>query len=388
MFSAEHTRSPGVLGVPTRAVYGHDSEGRALAAGIEMARGNPRATFVLGDRRVIAIVQGRGPFDGDVRYMRLPHRRSPAENLHLLKMFQETPWECMPFADQNVLMNALTNGQFGRTYWAKTPTTTGIANTWYDLWPVTGNPASGSIAGTAKTANIFTDTSTGAINHRGNVSSATKHFLGSGVNSTANTPWLMFYDRVLSYDQCPYVATTNETMTNTNVAARYNSGAPGCLIVWVTNTLHGATVTNITQLRYTNQAGSLLQTMPTATTVGITVSGLAPTATLGAKVIAPSTGTTPTWGFSMPMAAGDSGASLVNDYTASASNTGTFTLFLMHPFAEIPLPIAASVNELEYAFQVPELEQIFDGACISLMAYQPATTGFNVQGNMRFAWST
>ena len=78
----------------------------------------------------------------------------------------------------------------------------------------------------------------------------------------------------------------------------------------------------------------------------------------------------------------------MNNYTASASNTGTFTLFLMHPFAEIPLPIAASVNELEYAFQVPELEQIFNGACISLMAYQPATTGFTVQGNMRFAWST
>ena len=293
-----------MLGVPPAPSTDTTPRGERCATGIEMARGNPRATFVLGNRRVIAIVQGEDRSTGTCATCACRTRRSPAENLHLLKMFPDAvgvhavrrPERAHERAHQRAVRAHVLG---------EAPTTTGIANTSYNLWPVTGNPASGSIAGTAKTANIFTDTSTGAIDHRGNVSSATKHFLGSGVNSTANTPWLMFYDRVLSYDQCPYVATTNETMTNTNVAARYNSGAPGCLMVWVTNTLHGATVTNITQLRYTNQAGSLLQVMPTATTVGITVSGLAPTATLGAKVIAPSTGTTPTWGFSMPMAAGD-----------------------------------------------------------------------------------
>jgi hypothetical protein len=244
------------------------------------------------------------------------------------------------------------------------------------------------VNGTAKTAVAWSDASTGSLNHRGNVSTATKHMLSKWAAATANTPMLMLYDRVISYDQCPYAAAVNQTMTNTATAARYNAGAPGLLIVMATCTVNGATATNITQLRYTNQAGTALQTMPTTPTVSIIVSGAAPTTTLGARVIAPSSAATPTWGPFMPLAIGDTGCRLINDYTPSAANTGTATFVLMHPLTELMMPIAAQPFEMDCVYQIPELEQIFDGACIAAMAYQVATTAYTLQGSIRFGWST
>jgi len=387
-------RSPHVLGVLPRSIYDHDFEVKAMVRGIEMVTGCLHPVFITAARRVIGIAQGRGPFSDNVRFMRLPRRRQQGQNLAALKSFYEMPWpsddemRLMPFIDSNNLINALSAGQFGRTYFAKTPTTTGVANTWYDLWPVAGNPASGLINGTAKTANIFTDASTGAISHRGNVSTATKHMLSKWAVTTANTPMLMLYDRVVSYDQNPYSASVNETMTNTNVAARYNAGAPGLLIICCVCTVNGATAVTFTQLRYTNDQGIALQTMPTTPTVNIVVSGAAPTATLGARVIAPSTGATPCWGPFLPLAKNDYGTRLINDYTPSAANTGTVTFALVHPITEVMLPVAASPTEMDCVYQIPELEQIFDGACIAMMAYQVATTLYTLQGSIRFGWST
>lgn len=376
-------KAPHVIGVPPRSLYTHDEEARAIKGAIEMARGRLHPTYVTANRRVIGITQGRGPFSPDVRFARLRQTyRSKFKDNEQLK----ADMLLMPWADQNAMINDLTNGKFGRTYWAKTPTSTGVANRWYDLWPVTGNPSAGSVAGTAKTSQQWTDVSTGAINHRGNVSTDTKHMLSAMAVATANTPMLMLYDRVISYDQNPYAAAVNQTMTNTLTAQRYNAGAPGLLIVFCVCTVNGGTATNITQLRYTNQAGTTLQTMPTTPTVSIVVSGAAPTATLGAIVIAPSSAATPTWGAFMPLAIGDTGCRLVNDYTPSAANTGTFTLVLMHPLTDLILPVAAIPVEKDCVYQISELEQIFDGACLSLMSYQVATTAYTLQGGNRFGW--
>lgn len=377
-------RSPHVIGVPTRALYGHDTEVDAIRGAIEMARGRIHPTYVVANRRVIGITQGRGPFSPDVRFTRLrnTYRSKWVDNERIKEDMLLMPW-----ADANAMISDLTNGKFGRTYFAKTATTNGIALNWYDLFAAGGNPAPGSVAGTAKTANIFTDASTGTINHRGNVSTDTKHLLSKWASSSANTLMLMIYDRVVSYDQNPYAAAVNQVMTNTNVAARYNAGAPGLLIVMCVCTVNGATATNITQLRYTNQAGTTLQTMPTTPTVAIIVSGAAPTTTLGARVIAPATtATTVTWGPFMPLATGDTGCRLVNDYTPSAANTGTFTLVLMKPLTDLMMPVAAGSPEVDCVYQISELERIFDGAALSLMMYQVAVTGYTLQGSIRYGW--
>jgi hypothetical protein len=176
-------------------------------------------------------------------------------------------------------------------------------------------------------------------------------------------------------------------MTNTLTAQRYNSGAPGLLPMMCSNTVNGATANNLTQYRYTNQAGTTLQAMPTTTTVTFIPSVAAPTATLGARVNCPSTsGVLFTWGFSLPLAAGDSGVRLCNDYTPSAANTGTFSNVLMAPLTDILIPVAAVPTETDAVFQLSELQQIFDGACVALMSYMPATAGYTLTGSLRYGW--
>jgi hypothetical protein len=725
-------RDPHIIGVPPRSRFAHDEEERAIAIALEGCRGRIHPTYVVANQRVIGISQGRGPFSPDARFTRLrPTYRSKWKDNEQIK----SDMLFMPWADQNAMISDITNGKYGRTYWAKTPTTAGVANRWYDLWPVAGNPAAGSVAGTAKTAVAWTDASTGSMNHRGNVSTDTKHMLWKRAVATANTPMFMLYDRVISYDQNPYAAAVNQTMTNTATAGRYNTAAPGLLILMCVCTVNGATATNITQLRYcadtttecmtkrlgwthhddllptdeilawdpvtqtskwetpkevyldrhykgdmtllgrdgerqefnalvtddhrwpirqrtrngtlgeiaikrthelgqegfiirsapyaeapkaakysdafvrlvgwyvtegslngkahvtitqslshnpqhvasirrdlaeigalaspenindgrqrdengrlagprdglflnegfdkrsdcvsfqlsgsrtvellacapgpdkiptmdfllaltddqlqvfvdtmqagdgtpskrhfyqhlrarmdmysvaatlaghspsisrdgttcslsehrqmergareittglgklsrttlyyegpiwcpvtesghwiarrggkvfvtgnTNQVGTTLQSMPTTPTVSIVVSGAAPTATLGAIVIAPSSAATPTWGAFMPLATGDSGCRLVNDYTPSAANTGTFTIVLMHPLTDLIIPLAAVPSDADCVYQLTELEQIFDGACIALASYQVATTAHTASGSFGFGW--
>lgn len=377
----ENARSPHVVGVVPRSIYAHDEEEKAWTGAIEMARGRPRPTYVVANRRVLGLTFGRPP-GKDPRV--LVQRFAPKTTFREMQRAWWDMWYA-GWTDSNDMISELTGGKFGRTYFAKTFTGTTVANCWFDLWPVGGNPTSGAINGTAKTAVQFTDASVGAINHRGNVSTDTKHMLSKAANTSAGTPWLMAYDRVIAYDQCPYAAAVNQTMTNTLTAQRYNSGAPGLLPVMAVCTVNGATATNITQYRYTNQSNVTLQAMPTTTTVSIVVSGAVPSATVGARVIAPSNATT-TWGFSLPLAAGDSGVRLCNDYTPSAANTGTFTNILMAPLTDLLIPVAAIPTEVDCVFQLSELQQIFDGACVALMEFMPAAASHTLTGSIRYGW--
>lgn len=381
----ERARSPQVQGALPRSTYTASGEANAIRSARAAARGNTRPVPVYYGRQRLGVVQGRGHHSDLVRFVPLRQGARHAEvQRHVVDLRESL--RLMPFVDENEITDSTTSGKYGRTIWSKTCTSTGVANNWYDLWRVAGNPTSGAINGTARTAVRFDDTSTGAIQHRGAVTTDTKHILSQLATATANTPTLLLYDRVIAYDQCS-IAASNQTMTNTLTALRYNSGAPGLLPVMVTNTVLSAGASNLTQFRYTDDAGTPTQSMPTGTTVSLIVSAAAPSNTLGARVFAPSTSAnTFVWGYHLPLASGDNGVRAVEDYTWSGANTGTFTCFLMHPIAEIVLPTATVSNEVDYVHQIAEAEQIYDGACLSFMTYLSATTGHTVGGNIRYGW--
>jgi hypothetical protein len=204
---------------------------------------------------------------------------------------------------------------------------------------------------------------------------------------TANTSMLTLYDRVLVYDLNTFNASVNKVLTNTNTAARYNTAAPGLLCWIAVCAVTGATAANLTALHYTDQAGNTLHTMPTTPTVTFIPSAAAPTATLGARIIIPSvSGQTVTWGPYVPMATGDSGMRLVNDFTTSAANTGSFSIVLGKPLADIVLPNAGIGSQVDRVFQLSELERIYDGAALALMAFVPATTAFTLTGGITYGW--
>lgn len=341
-----------------------------------------RPRRVVANRRVVGLVQGRQLEDGVVAHRFHPASSWTERNRAYERMVASAGW-----TNYDGITADVTAGKYGRNYFMKAHTSAAVAQNWMDLWPVAGNPAAGTINGTAFTARQYDDTTTGAITHRGNVSTDWKFLLSMWAVASANAPMIMLYDRVLGYDLCTFNAAANQAMTNTLTALRYNTAAPGLLCSILANTTNGATAANLTQLRYTNQAGTALQSVPTSQTLTFIPSAANPSSTLGARVICPITsGQTAPWTFYLPMASGDTGMRLVNDYTTSAANTGTFTVLLMHPIADFMIPVAAVPQEIDRVFQISDLERVYDGACLSLMAYFPATTAFNVTGGIRPAW--
>jgi hypothetical protein len=385
------SKSPHVIGIPPRSLYGEVEEAKAWRRAIRMAAGRVQPTYVTHGGRLIGATVGRGPFSPDVAYVRFRHGDKPSQ---MRRQRDDLPrpdlhdlWAS--WTDYNALINDITtNAKFGRTYFAKPHTTAfGVANNWYDLWPVGGNPAAGSIANTAFTATNVSDSTTGTMNKRGNVSTDQMHLLSFWAVASANTLMLTLYDRVLIYDLNTFNAASNKVLTNTNTAARYASGAPGLLCFICVNATTGATAANLTQFRYTDQAGNTLHTMPTTPTVTFIPSVTQSSATLGARVMIPSnSGATVTWGPYVPLANGDSGMRLVNDFTTSAADTGSFSIVLMKPLADMVLPVAGIASQIDRVFQISELERIFDGAGLALMTFANATTALTMMGGITFGW--
>ena len=363
--------APAIIGLERKTRTNPSAEDDCIARAVQAHRGcNWKQPVVFG-KRIVGLVEGR--------------RQHPEVTFRSVKPI---PLSCV-FNTYDDLIAACSAGRFYQGIFAKSATTNGVANNWYDLFPVGGNPSSGAYGGAAFTSVQKSDSTVGSLYMGGNVSPYTKNNTGLWISSTANTPTVVVYDRVLTYEACTYNASVNQAMTNSLPAQRYiSAGQSGLKIFVTTQTVNGATANNLTQLQYTNQNGTALQNMPTSPTVSEIVSGAAPTATLGARIISPATsGTTIPWGYTLPLAAGDSGVRLIANYTTSAANTGTICFVLGFPLFTLGIATAGVASQADAVYQIPNLRQIFDGACISFLSYIPATTGATIQGEFDAAWN-
>lgn len=355
------------------------SEDDAIAYAIRLMRGVDVPMPVIHRNRCVAHVMG-SPWwapDPSIVYWRRP---APGEKL----------WLGYATYD-DVISELSTAGKRYTCNWNKTHTTAPVAGNYSDMWPCGGAPTAGTYPGAAHTAVQKDQTSTGAIWHDGDKSPDTKHLLyGYNIGTAgAPPPSLFLYDRVLCYEACAYNANSNQVLTNVAAAQRYIGAGEGGLKGMATvQTVNGATANNWTQLRYTDQDGNTLQVMPQTPVPAAIVSGAAPTATLGARVIFPATtAATLPWGPFIPMATGDGGMHLINDYTTSAANTGTFTLTLMRPLAVFPgAPLAGIANDFDLVQRVAGLERIRDGACLAFYAFTPAATAFTGGAQFDVGW--
>lgn len=311
-----------------------------------------------------------------------------SRDVYFRKPFYGEKWYAGYTSYDDVISEVTQSGKKFSNHWAKVATTAGVLGNYYDLWPVSGNPTAGTYTGSAFTARVLTDADVGALYHGGNVSTDTKHYLNAMGMCSAGTPTLFLYDRCLTYELCTFNAAANQAFTNGSTLSRYqNAGEGACKIMATCQAVMGATASNITQLRYTNQAGTALQSMPTTTTVATIVSAAAPTANLGARVIAPATlAATLPWCAHIPLNSIDGGARLINDWTTSAANTGSVCFILMRPLAIVPCPTAGVASLINLIQEIPSMERIRDGACLSAYCFIPAATGFTAIGSMEVGW--
>ena len=363
--------APAIVRVRKKSRYSECDDARAVRNALDSARGTDVVLPIYHGGKLLGWQCG-SPWWAEDREAVYFRKAKPGER-----------WDAMPFTSYDNLISNITSGNVFRTSWSKTHTTAPVLGNWGDCWPVSGSPAAGAYGGAAFTAVQHDDTNAGALWTGGNVSTNTKHVIFSAVNSSSGTPTLYLYDRVITYDACTFNASASQNFTNTLAALRYNgSGLSGMKILATCQTLLGSTASNITTLTYTNQAGTGSQTMPTTPTVATIVSAAAPTANLGARVIAPATAAaTLPWGPYIPLAAGDGGVRSITNWTTSAANTGTLCFVLARPLVVMPTSSAGITVTTDMVQQIAGLERIYDGGCISILAYFPAATATTLFGN-------
>jgi len=286
----------------------------------------------------------------------------------------------MPFTSYDNLISEMTAGKRLCLPWQKNPTTAPVAANWYSMWAVGGYPGAGPLfTGTALQHQRTTDLTTGSLYHGGDKAADTKHlvYMNALASAGATPPVLMLVDMVGYY---PIVLSgAQQVMDNSSGPNRYvSAGESGLQAILVSTVNNGATV-NISSLNYVDQDGNA-GSMPVTTTVAVTGAVVAPTATLGCRVV------TTVGGPFIPLAVGDCGIRSITDVTSSAGMTGLLAFMMVKPLATLPLPAALIPAERDLVMQIANLERVYDGACLTWMIFFPVATGATFTGQLDVAW--
>lgn len=300
----------------------------------------------------------------------------------------------------DIIANITNNGQLFSQHWAKTWEISAMATTWSHLFTTKGCPAPGTLNGTAKTAENHSDSETGCLPHGGNVSTKTKHLLSATVRNLdvtgtpVNNPTVMvMYDMVLTYDNCDISVITNQSMTNTNTAARYiGAGDPGLQVMGVET---AATTGNgtLTTVHYTSISGSTGQTIPNLSTVNIFTNIFNP-ASFNATIpwptafnLAPSGSTTFLGLLSLGLNAGDSGVQKIEDFTFTGAQVGKLAFILGYQLAYFTLSAGDWAYPYDFVKVTPSLVKIKDGACLTMAVWNQTANTNGMSAMLHFGWA-
>lgn len=292
----------------------------------------------------------------------------------------------MGFTSQDDLINQITtNGKFGTVVYQKTITPAAVAGQWTDLTILNGIPVADTYAGTTLTWVATDESSTGAIPHGGNVSTATKHFLNAGASvfAAAGAPWILMCVDQVGYVPVTTITTTTQqtvTMTALGAGARYASGA-GLRAYFACRAAPTAGGPNLTEFTYLDSAGAS-KTCPV--TVGFH-------ATPVAGAIMHSIGAATRYMPFLPMAAGSTSISDIVTYTMTGGTTytgsGTMAICLVKPLWTLPIPASGVYSMTDFVNQLPSLPKIPDGAYLKFLLFQTGATTNNMPIMVNFDYA-
>lgn len=198
-----------------------------------------------------------------------------------------------------------------KVQWTKTTVRTTVANGWFSLFDVAGQPGAGTLAGTSTTAGVVPDdTTTGypAINAFGGGASG---YVSNVAFASTVACRLALFDRL-------FVCGAYAFNANTALSAQpsYSARLPGTdynnLEIWV-ETVTAATGNQTWNVTYTNQAGT------GSRTTGATGIGAAPT--VGRC-------------WQLPLQAGDSGVQKIDNVAGGTGSAGTANIMVLRPLWE------------------------------------------------------
>lgn len=215
-----------------------------------------------------------------------------------------------------------------RVVWKKTATRTTVANRWFSMFELAGNPGAGTLA-VGNTANglVHTDATGGypTINAFGGGATG---YLGRFEQFNTVISRLRLYDRVFSAGAYAFNANVN-LATQPSFLGRIPGGlaasTAGCTEIWVEQ-VTAATGNQAVNVTYNDELGG-------SSTTGAVGIGAAPT--VGSM-------------WQLPLAAGDKGVSQINNVTGSVATVGTFNVHVMRPLSDIRIPVANAGEVWDY----------------------------------------
>ena len=198
--------------------------------------------------------------------------------------------------------------------WTKTTSITTVANTWYSLFDVAGNP-SGTLAGTSTTAGVVPTTTTAGFPL---INTNTGNYYLTRVDY-ANTVAC----RIQVFD-CLWKGGAYNFNSSVTLSAQpdYSGRLPGTnyvgLEIWLETTANFTGNQSIA-VTYTDQSGN------TGHTTGTVATGVAP------KKYAM---------LNLPLSAGDTGLQKIESVVSSVATVGTFNVLVLRPLWTGRVPIA------------------------------------------------
>lgn len=202
------------------------------------------------------------------------------------------------------------------------------------------------------------------------------HRTGAGTGNVSTS--------LANLDAATYVA-CSDTGTGVHTAtlyigARQPSHGAGVQAYLTPSTVLGAGTPNI-QLTYTDASGNAGNVTPTTLPIS---NASAPVGQIeysgtGAGKFGPF----------VPLAAGDSGIRLVEQFSYSATHTsGVTNVVLARPLLTLPMTTVGVAAERDLLNQVTSLPRVYDGACLTWLMYAGAATpvASAFYGHLDFAW--
>lgn len=235
--------------------------------------------------------------------------------------------------------------------WNKTTTRTTVANSWFSLFDIAGNPGAGTLA-IGNTANglVHTDATNGypTINAFGGGATG---YLGSVRFSSTVACRIRLFDRVFCAGAYAFNANT-ALSSQPSFSGRMPSGLFNGNELWVeqVTTATGNQAVNVT---YTDQAGN------TGNTTGAVGIGAAPT--VGRC-------------WQLPLAAGDSGVQTVTNVAGTVATAGTFNVNVLRTLWAGRI-IAANWGDVHDIIKVGMQQVYADSAFYVLIAPDSTSSG-------------
>lgn len=185
-------------------------------------------------------------------------------------------------------------------------------------------------------------------------------------------------------DSATYVA-CSDTGSGTHTATMYlgdrcPSNGAGVQAFLTPSVALGAGTPNI-QLTYTDASGNTGNTTPTTLPISNA------TAPIG-QIEYSGTGAGK-YGPFVPLAAGDAGIRMVEQFNYNVTHTsGTTNVVLCRPLLTLPMTTVGVASERDLLNQVPSLPRVYDGACLVWLMYAGAATPVSsaFYGHLDVAW--